>query len=267
MTIRSHRRANGSPGTPPGLAILATLAVCFIALPVIGLAARAPWSDASRLWSPSARTALGLSLVVAAGAVALALLFGVPASLVLARSRFRGAGIARGIVLLPMVLPPVVGGVGLLAALGRRGILGRPLAALGVELPFTTGAAVLAAAFVSTPLLILAVEAGVRSIDPRLEQAAAAMGASRWYVLRRVTLPLLRPQIVAGAVLAGARSLGEFGATITFAGNIGGRTQTLPLSVFETLQTDPGGAVLQALLLVVLSLAAMIALRGRLSGR
>jgi molybdate transport system permease protein len=164
-----------------------------------------------------------------------------------------------------MVLPPVVGGVGLLMALGRRGILGRPLAALGVELPFTTGAAVLAAAFVSTPLLILAVEAGVRSIDPRLEQAAAAMGASRWYVFRRVTLPLLRPQIVAGSVLVAARSLGEFGATITFAGNIGGRTQTLPLSVFETLQTDPGGAILQSLLLVALSLVAIVALRGRLS--
>ena len=252
---------------PRGLKVLAALCVAFVALPVVGLAVRAPWSDVGRLWSSGARTAFGLSLVVATGAVAIALLLGVPAAIVLARARFRGSSLARGVVLLPMVLPPVVGGVGLLMALGRRGIVGRPLAALGVELPFTTAAAVLAAAFVSTPLLILAVEAGVRSIDPRLEQAASAMGASRWYVLRRVTLPLLRPQIAAGAVLVAARSLGEFGATITFAGNIGGRTQTLPLSVYETLQTDPGGAILQSLVLVALSLAAMVALRGRLSAR
>ncbi|MGH2784078.1 MAG: molybdate ABC transporter permease subunit [Actinomycetota bacterium] len=253
--------------SPRGLAIPAALTVAFVALPVIGLIARAPWGDLDTVWSPGAREALRLSLVVAAGAVLFALALGVPAAIVLARARFRGASLARAIVLLPMVLPPVVGGVGLLAALGRRGILGRPLAALGVELPFTTAAAVLAAAFVSTPLLILAVEAGVRSLDPRLEQAAAAMGGSRWYVLRRVTLPLLSPQIAAGATLVAARSLGEFGATITFAGNLGGRTQTLPLSVYETLQTDPGGAILQSLILVALSLIAMVALRGRLSAR
>ena len=258
---------NEQTKAPLGLAVLAGFCVLFVALPVAGLAARAPWSDIEALWSEGARTALGLSLVVAAGAVLIALLLGVPAAIVLARAHGPGASLARAIVLMPMVLPPVVGGVGLLMALGRRGILGRPLSAIGVELPFTTGAAVLAAAFVSTPLLILAVEAGVRSIDPRLESAAAAMGASRWYVLRRVTLPLLRPQIVAGAVLVAARSLGEFGATITFAGNIGGRTQTLPLSVFETLQTDPGGAILQSLLLVALSLVAIVALRGRFLSR
>ncbi|MGH2727528.1 MAG: molybdate ABC transporter permease subunit [Actinomycetota bacterium] len=258
---------NGEPRPAAGLNVLALACVAFVALPVVGLAARAPWSDLDALWSPGARTALRLSIVVAAGSVAIALVLGVPAALVLARARFPGSSVARGIVLMPMVLPPVVGGVGLLMALGRRGILGRPLSALGIELPFTTGAAVLAAAFVSIPLLILAVEAGVRSLDPRLEQAAAAMGASRWYVLRRVTLPLLRPQILAGCVLVAARSLGEFGATITFAGNIGGRTQTLPLSVFETLQSDPGGAILQSLLLVALSLVAIVALRGRLSAR
>ena len=245
--------------------MLAALAVTFVALPVVGLVARAPWSDFASVWTPGAREALRLSAAVAAGSVGLALVFGLPAAVALARARFPGASVVRGVVLLPMVFPPVVGGVGLLMALGRRGVLGKPLAALGVELPFTTGAAVLAAAFVSMPLLILAVEAGVRSIDPRLEQAAAAMGGSRWYVFRRVTLPLLRPQIAAGAVLVAARSLGEFGATITFAGNIGGRTQTLPLSVFETLQTDPGGAILQSLLLVALSLAAIVALRGRLT--
>lgn len=252
---------------PRTIAVLAVLSIAFVALPVAGLAARAPWSDLGDLWSPGARTALWISLVVSMSSAALAFVFGIPAALVLARARFRGIGVIRGIVLLPMVLPPVVGGVGLLLALGRRGLLGRPLEALGIELPFTTGAAVLAAAFVSTPLLVLAVEAGLRSVDPRLERTASAMGASPWYVLRRVTFPLIRPQIAAGLVLAAARSLGEFGATITFAGNIGGRTQTLPLSVFETLQTDPGGAILQSLLLVALSLGAMVALRGRLSAR
>jgi molybdate transport system permease protein len=252
---------------PPGLVALAALGVAFVALPVVGLAVRAPWSDLGAIWSPAARSALRVSLLVTAGAAALALLFGLPAAIVLARGRVRGASLIRGLILLPMVLPPVVGGIGLLAALGRHGFVGRGLAALGVELPFTTAAAVLAAAFVATPLLVLAVEGGLRSIDPRLEQAAAAMGASRWYVLRRVTIPLLRPQIAAGLVLAAARALGEFGATITFAGNIGGRTQTLPLSVYQTLQSDPGGAILQALLLVALSLAAMIVLRGRLLSR
>lgn len=254
-------------GLPRGIAFLAALGVAFVALPVVGLAARAPWSDLDAIWGPGARSALAVSLVVSAAAAALALVFGLPTAVLLARARFKGASIVRGLVLLPMVLPPVVGGVGLLLALGRRGILGRPLAALGIELPFTTGAAILAAAFVSTPLLVLAVEAGLRSVDPRLERAATAMGASRWYVLRRITLPLIRPQILAGIVLAAARALGEFGATITFAGNIRGRTQTLPLSVFETLQSDPGGAILQSLVLVALSLTAMIALRGRLTAR
>jgi molybdate transport system permease protein len=264
-----RRRDPAKTSSPPAtVAVLAALGVAFVALPVAGLAARAPWSDLGRLWTPGARNAFGISLIVTAGAALLSLVLGLPAAVLLARSRFRGASVVRGIVLLPMVLPPVVGGVGLLAALGpRHGILGRPLEALGIELPFTTGAAVVAAAFVSTPLLVLAVEAGLRTVDPRLEQAAAAMGGSRWMILRRVTLPLIRPQIAAGMVLAAARSLGEFGATITFAGNIGGRTQTLPLSVFETLQSDPDGAILQALLLVALALAAIVALRGRLFAR
>jgi molybdate transport system permease protein len=258
-------RARGA--APPGIVALAALGVAFVALPVIGLVFRAPWSDIGAVWSPAARQALRVSIVVTLGASMLAVLFGLPVAIWLARSRVRGATFIRGLVLLPIVLPPVVGGIGLLFALGRHGLLGRALSAIGVELPFTTGAAVLAATFVATPLFVLAVEGGLRSIDPRLEQAAAAMGASRWYVLRRVTLPLLRPQIAAGVVLAAARALGEFGATITFAGNIGGRTQTLPLSVYQTLQSDPCGAILQALLLVAMSLVAMIALRGRLLSR
>jgi len=142
-------------------------------------------------------------------------------------------------------------------------LLGGVLDRMGVSLPFTTGGAVVAAAFVSFPLLVLAVEAGYRGLDQRLEQAAATMGATGWYAWRRVTLPLLAPQIAAGLVLAWARALGEFGATIMFAGNLSGKTQTLPLAVFERAQTDPGGAILLSLVLVTLSLAVMVGLRGR----
>ena len=138
--------------------------------------------------------------------------------------------------------------------------------AIGLELPFTTAGAALAAAFVSFPFVVLAVEAGLRSLDTRLEDAAASLGGSRWYVLRRVTVPLLAPQIVAGAVLAWARALGEFGATITFAGNFRGETQTMPLAVFEALQSDPGAATILSLVLVVVSLGILIALRGRFIG-
>jgi molybdate transport system permease protein len=158
----------------------------------------------------------------------------------------------------------VVGGVALLSAFGRRGLVGGPLYdVFGLQITFTVWAAVLASTFVSFPLLVLALEVGLRSLDVRLEDAASTMGAARWYVLRRVTLPLLAPQIAAGFVLAWARALGEFGATITFAGNLPGRTQTLPLAVFEQLQTDPGGAIALSLLLVTVSLVVIVALRGR----
>jgi molybdate transport system permease protein len=165
---------------------------------------------------------------------------------------------------LPLVMPPVVAGVGLLAAFGRRGIVGGVLDDwFGVQLTFTTGAAVLAASFVSFPLAVLVLEAGIRALDERLDDAAATLGASRWYVLRRVTLPLLAPQIAAAAVLAWARALGEFGATITFAGNLQGRTQTLPLAVFERLQTDPDAAFALSVLLIAVALAVVLALRSR----
>jgi molybdate transport system permease protein len=253
---------------PRTLWIPAALGVAFVLAPLAGLAARAPWSDLPRtLGAPSARTALRLSVVVATASSLLVLLAGTPLAWVLARASFKGKRAVRALVVLPLVLPPVVGGVGLLAAFGRRSPLGRLLAAGGISLPFTTAGAVLAAAFVSMPLLVLTVESGLRSVDLRLEQAASAMGASRWYVLRRVTLPLLAPQLAAGLALAWARALGEFGATITFAGNIGGRTQTLPLAVFETLQTNPAAAIGLSLALVGLSLAVMVALRGRILDR
>ena len=202
--------------------------------------------------------------MVSTAAALVSLLTGLPLALLLARSRFRERAVVRALVVLPLVMPPVVAGVGLLAAFGRRGVVGSFLADhLGIQITFTTWAAIIAATFVSLPLAVLALEAGVRSIDERLEGAAATMGASRWYVLRRVTLPLLAPQIVAAAVLAWARALGEFGATITFAGNLQGRTQTLPLAVFERLQTDPDAAVALSLVLIAVALAVILALRGR----
>jgi molybdate transport system permease protein len=246
---------------------LAALGAAFVLLPVAGLLARAPWERGGELLTSGvAVEGARVSLIVSLGAAALSLLVGVPLGLLLGRTSFPGLTVVRALALLPLVLPPVVAGIGLLTAFGRRGLLGGPARAIGLELPFTTAGAAIAAAFVSFPFIVLAVEAGLRSLDTRLEDAAASLGASRWYVLRRITIPLLAPQIAAGAVLAWARALGEFGATITFAGNFRGETQTMPLAVFEALQSDPGAATVLSLVLVVLSLAVLIALRGRFVG-
>jgi molybdate transport system permease protein len=253
---------------PIFLVALAAAGASFVAIPLLGLLARAPWSRAvEELSSSSARTAFLLSLEVSIGASLLSLMFGFPLAWVLARTEFPGKRVVRALVVLPLILPPVVAGVALLTALGRRGLAGRLLEPLGISLPFTTGGAIVAAFFVSVPLLILAAESGLRSMDVRMEDAAATMGASRWYALRRVTLPAIRPQLLAGLTLAWARALGEFGATITFAGNLRGRTQTLPLAVFEELQTDPDGAVLLSMGLIALSLGTLIALRDRFLSR
>ncbi|GIU96895.1 MAG: molybdate ABC transporter permease [Actinomycetota bacterium] len=251
--------------TPLGFGLLAAAGILVIGLPIVGLVARTPWGRfVPILADGTAREALRLSLVVATSAGVLSLVAGFPLAWVLARASWPGASLVRALVVLPLVMPPVVAGVGLLAAFGRRGVVGSWLyEAFGVQLTFTTGAAVLAAWFVSFPLAVLALEAGLRGIDERLEGAAAAMGASRGYVLRRVTVPLLRSQIAAAFVLAWARALGEFGATITFAGNLQGRTQTLPLAVFERLQTDQDAAVALSLVLIGLALGVILALRGR----
>ncbi len=239
-------------GLPRLLVLVAAAGVAFFALPLVGLLARAPWGETvARLTSPAALQALRLSLVVTAGAVGLSWLVGLPVAWLLARGRFRGRTLVRAVVLLPVVLPPVVGGVALLAAYGRRGLLG----GLGLALPFTTLGAVVAATFVAAPFLILTVEAGLAGLDRRLEDAAASLGAGRWLTWRAVILPALRPALVAGTALAAARALGEFGATITFAGNRPGQTQTLPLAVYVLLQTDPDAAVLLSLLLVAVSVA------------
>jgi molybdate transport system permease protein len=253
------------PRIPTAIVVVGVLGVSFAVLPVASIVARAAWSRASTiLGSEAALTALRLSLVVSTAAAVLDVLLGVPVGLVLARGAFRAKALVRAAAILPLVLPPVVAGVGLLAAAGRRGVLGQALSAIGVQLPFTTGGAVVATAFVSLPFVVLASEAGFRGVDPRLEGAARAMGASSWTVLRRVTLPLARDHLAAGVVLAWARALGEFGATLMFAGNLAGRTQTLPLAVFEVSQTDPFGSLVLALVLVAISIALIVALRGRL---
>ncbi|HYF10877.1 MAG TPA: ABC transporter permease [Actinomycetota bacterium] len=247
------------------LVLVACVGIAIVALPIAGLVARSPWTRIAEIATDDATLeALRLSIVVSTTAALLALGTGFPIAWLLARVSFRGRVIVRAVVVLPLVMPPVVAGVGLLAAFGRRGIVGGWLDRwFDVQITFTTGAAVLAATFVALPLAVLALESGLRSIDERLELAAATLGASRGYTIRRVVLPMLGPQIAAAAVLAWARALGEFGATITFAGNLSGRTQTLPLAVFERLQTDPEAAFALSVVLIALALTVIVALRGR----
>jgi molybdate transport system permease protein len=208
---------------------------------------------------------LRLSLLSASLATALSLLVGVPLAWVLARTRLPGRSLLRALVTLPLVLPPVVGGVALLLAFGRRGIVGRHLDAwFGITIPFTTTAVVMAETFVAMPFLIITVEGALRGADIRYEEASATLGASRWTTFRRVTLPLIAPSVLAGAVLCWARALGEFGATITFAGNFPGTTQTMPIAVYVALETDPDAAIALSLVLLVVSIAILTALRDRI---
>ena len=254
------------PERPPVLfVVLAAIGVAFFVLPLVGLLYRAPWETAlGDLSTPEALTALRLSFVVSLAATALALLLGVPLAWIYARVPFRGRDVVRALTTLPMILPPVVGGVALLFAFGRRGLFGQALDTMfGIRLPFTTAGAILAATFVAMPFLVLTVEAGLRSMDRRYEEAARSLGAGRWMVFRRVTLPLVAPSLYAGAVLCWARALGEFGATITFAGNVPGSTQTLPLAVYLALETRPEAAIALSLVLLLLSLVVLVALRDR----
>jgi len=244
----------------------AALALGFLLLPLAGLLIRAPWRSLRSLLSdPLVWQALRLSLVTASLATALSLLIGVPLAWVLARSRFRGLSLLRALVTLPLVLPPVVGGVALLLAFGRRGIVGRYLDAwFGVTIPFTTAAVVLAETFVALPFLVISVEGALRAADPRYEEASASLGADRWTTFRRVTLPLVAPSVLAGSVLCWARALGEFGATITFAGNFPGTTQTMPIAVYLALESDPDAAIALSLVLLVVSVVVLVSLRDRI---
>jgi len=259
-----HRRAGGSR-IPILLLVPAGLALGFLAVPLAGLLARTPWGSlGAELATPRVLEALRLSLVCSLGAVGVSLLLGVPLAFLLARVEFPGRNLVRGLTTLSMVLPPVVGGVALLLAFGRRGLVGRWLDQwFGITLPFTTAGAILAEAFVAMPFLVISTEAGLRAMDRRYEDAAATLGAGRWTILRRVTLPLIAPSLGAGIALCWARALGEFGATITFAGNLPGVTQTMPLAVYLALETDLQAAIALSLVLLVVSLAVLVALRGR----
>jgi molybdate transport system permease protein len=250
---------------PAVLLVPAALALLFLVAPLLGLLVRAPWRTLpAQLMSASVLEALRLSLFCATLATLVSLVFGVPLAWVLARAKFPGRSVVRALVTLPLVLPPVVGGVALLLVLGRRGLLGRYLESwFGLSLPFTTTGVVVAEAFVAMPFLIIAVEGALRAGNIRYEEAAATLGASGWTTFRRVTLPLAAPGIAAGAVLCWARALGEFGATITFAGNFPGRTQTMPIAVYSALETNPEAAVVLSLLLLAVSAVVLLALRDR----
>ncbi len=254
--------------TPVGLAVPAALALALLVLPLLALLLRAPWTRMPELLAdPLVGQALRLSLVSASLATVLCVLLGVPLAWLLARARLRGSSLLRGLVTVPLVLPPVVGGVALLLLLGRNGVLGRPLEALtGVTLPFSQAAVVLSEAFVALPFLVLAVEGALRGLDERYEEVAATLGGGRWYVFRTVTLPLVGPGVAAGAVLAWARALGEFGATITFAGSFPGRTQTVPLAVYLALETDPDAAIALSVVLLAVCVLVLALLRDRWVG-
>ena len=254
---------------PAPLVVPAAIGVAFLVLPLIGLLVRTPWSRlGAQLATPGVGEALRLSLFSATAATAVSLVLGVPLAWVLARSGWRGRPLLRALVTVPLVLPPVVGGVALFLVLGRRGIVGGWLfEATGLSIPFTTVAVILAETFVAMPFLVISVEGALRAADARYEDAAATLGADRWTTFRRVTLPLVAPGVAAGAVLCWARALGEFGATITFAGNFPGTTQTMPLAVYLALQQDPEAAIVLSLVLLVVSLATLLLLRDRWLGR
>nr|WP_194815705.1 molybdate ABC transporter permease subunit [Nocardia sp. XZ_19_385] len=250
---------------PLVLLIPAVAGLLFLAGPLVGLLVRAPWATLpDRLFSAEVLTALRLSLVCATLATVICLVLGIPLAWLLARGDVPGRGLLRALVTVPLVLPPVVGGVALLLVLGRRGLVGQYLHEwFGVSLPFTTTGVVIAEAFVAMPFLVISVEGALRAADPRFEEAAATLGASRWLTFRRVTLPSVLPGVIAGSVLCWARALGEFGATITFAGNFPGKTTTMPLAVYLALETDPDAAIVLSLVLLAVSVIVLVALRER----
>ncbi|MFI1830643.1 ABC transporter permease [Streptomyces sp. NPDC020412] len=273
MKLRPRSRprpVRGRPrgGVPLALAVPALLAVAFLLIPLLGILARTEWADlGTHLTSPGVTEALGLSLLVSGWALGLSLVLGVPLAWLLARADFPGKALVRSLVMLPMVLPPTVGGVALLLGFGRRGLVGPWLEdTFGITLPFHTSGAVVAATFVAMPFLVISLEGALNGLRPEYEETAASLGASPVRVFCTVTLPMVAPGLIAGAALTWARALGEFGATITFAGNLPGVTQTLPLQVYLLLQDDPAAATSVSLLLLAIAMAVLIALRGRWTG-
>ncbi|MBA2954083.1 molybdate ABC transporter permease subunit [Nocardioides sp. MAH-18] len=239
---------------PRWLSLPAALGAAFLVLPVIAIVARVDWADFGTLiTSEASRQALWLSLRTSTISTLLCILLGTPMAMVLARTSFPGQGVLRSLVLLPLVLPPVVGGLALLYTFGRRGLLGEELEALGIHVAFSTAAVVMAQTFVAMPFLVVSLEGALRTAGQRYDVVAASLGAGPTTVFRRVTLPLVLPGLVSGAVLAFARSLGEFGATITFAGSLQGVTRTLPLEIYQQRETDVDAAVALSLVLVVVA--------------
>lgn len=263
-SVRSHgvRRPLG-----PVVVALAVVGLALLVLPLVALVARAPWPRLPELLGDGAvAQALGLSLGTALAATALCLVVGIPLAVLLARSEGWSVvprRLLRTAITVPLVLPPVVGGIALLTLLGRQGLLGAPLAVLGIGIPFTTAAVVIAQTFVALPFLVFAVEGALRSADRRSELAAASLGATPGQTFRLVTLPLVAPGVAAGAVLCFARALGEFGATITFAGSLPGVTRTLPVASYLAMNSDPDVGVTLGLVLLVVALAVLLGLRDR----
>jgi molybdate transport system permease protein len=270
VTLTAQPSARALHGRAPlALVIPGYIALAFLIVPVIAIFVRAPWGAlAQDLSTSDARDALRLSLETTLVSTAICGVLGVPLAWLLARTTFRGRSLVRALVTLPLVLPPVVGGIALLLALGRNGIIGRPLnEAFGITFPFTTAGVVLAQTFVALPFMVISVEGAFRASDARYDEAASTLGATRWSTFRRVTLPLALPGIVAGAVLSWARALGEFGATVTFAGNFPGVTRTMPVQIYLARYQDTDSAIALSLVLIVVSVAVLALLRERwLSG-
>ena len=264
---RARRAARGgaSRSVPAPLLVPALIAILFLLLPLAGLLIRAPWGRlGTALSGTDATQALTLSLWTATVSTAISMVIGVPLAWMLARSSFPGQRLLRALVTLPLVLPPVVGGVALLLAFSRTGIVGRYLDSwFGLTIPFTPLAVVMAETFVAMPFLVITVEGAFRSADQGFEEAAATLGARRMTVFRRITVPMIAPSLGAGAVLCWARALGEFGATITFAGSFPGQTETMPIAVYYALENDPDAAIALSLVLLVVSVVVLVSLRGR----
>ena len=249
-------RNGGYGGVPRWIYVLAAAGGLFVVLPLVAMVAKINWAQFIPLvTSEASLTALGLSLRTSAASTVLCIVLGVPLALVLARGSFPGQRLLRSLVLLPLVLPPVVGGIALLYTFGRQGLLGRTLEVAGLQIAFSTTAVVLAQTFVALPFLVVSLEGALRTAGNRYEAVAATLGARPTTVLRRVTLPLVLPGLASGAVLSFARSLGEFGATLTFAGSLQGVTRTLPLEIYLQRETDADAAVALSLVLVAVAIA------------
>ena len=262
----AQRRPHGAyTGIPSWIYLIAAVGGLLVLLPLAAMAARVNWAQFIPLvTSESSLTALGLSLRTSAASTVLCIVLGIPLALVLARGSFPGQRLLRSFVLLPLVLPPVVGGIALLYTFGRQGLLGRSLEVLGIQIAFSTAAVVLAQTFVALPFLVVSLEGTLRTAGGRYEAVAATLGARPGTVLRRVTLPLVLPGLASGAVLSFARSLGEFGATLTFAGSLQGVTRTLPLEIYLQREIDPDAALALSAVLLGVALVVLVTTAGSL---